>query len=198
MGPMPAQASRPISISDHAADNLEFIRATMERSHRFSAVPGWGGVAMGAIGCAAGLLAFYQPDAWFRCWLIAALIAAPIGLTTMRRKASGSGQLLWSAAGRRFALGFSPPMLSAILLTAVMARAHQLDFVPALWLLLYGSAVIAGGMFSIPVVPVMGGCFLALGAAAAAWPTAGNLFLAAGFGAVQIIFGLIIARRFGG
>jgi hypothetical protein len=198
MGPMPAQASRPISISQHAADNLQFIRATMERSHRFSAVPGWGGAAMGTIGCIAGLVTLNSPDTWLRNWLIAALLAAPIGFITMRRKAAGSGQQLLSAAGRRFALGFSPPMLSAILLTAVMARAHQLDFVPALWLLLYGSAVIAGGMFSIPVVPVMGACFLTLGAAAAAWPAAGNLCLLAGFGVIQIVFGLIIARRYGG
>ena len=37
----------PEPIHAHAIDNIRFIRDTMSRATEFTAVPGWGGVAMG-------------------------------------------------------------------------------------------------------------------------------------------------------
>jgi hypothetical protein len=66
-------------------------------------------------------------------------------------------------------------------------------------MLCYGAGVVCGGAFSVRVVPIMGWCFMALGAAAFAMPAAyGNLMMGASFGLVHIIFGAIIARRYGG
>ena len=66
-------------------------------------------------------------------------------------------------------------------------------------LLLYGTALVAGGALSVRIVPVMGLAFMALGIAALGAPAAwGNAFMAAGFGGLHIVFGLVIARRYGG
>jgi hypothetical protein len=85
------------------------------------------------------------------------------------------------------------------LLTVRLCQAGVFHLIPGLWLLLYGTGVITGGAFSVRIVPVMGLCFLALGTVALFNSLAvGNWFMAAGFGGLQIIFGALIARRFGG
>jgi hypothetical protein len=67
------------------------------------------------------------------------------------------------------------------------------------WLLLYGTAIVTGGAFSVRVVPLMGLCLMALGAVALFLPAGwGDVLMAGGFGAVQIGFGIWIARHHGG
>jgi hypothetical protein len=70
--------------------------------------------------------------------------------------------------------------------------------VPAVWLLLYGTGIVAAGAFSVPVVPLQGLAFLILGVAALLVPEAGDLLLGLGFGVVNLVFGFVIAVRHGG
>jgi hypothetical protein len=44
----------------------------------------------------------------------------------------------------------------------------------------------------------MGGLMMAVGAVALALPAAGDVLMALGFGGLQIVFGLVIARKHGG
>jgi hypothetical protein len=68
-----------------------------------------------------------------------------------------------------------------------------------MWLLLYGAAIVTGGAFSVRVVPMMGLCFMALGAAASVSPAAWfNEYMALGFGGFHVAFGIYIARKHGG
>src|SRR5215470_48937 len=99
---------KPIPIHEHAIDNLRFIRETMERASSFTAVPGWGGAAMGATAIVAALLGFLQGDErqWLAVWLIEALLAIGIGMYSMHRKAVAGGSSVLSAPARKFALGF--------------------------------------------------------------------------------------------
>ncbi len=184
-----------------AERDLRFIRATMERAGSFTAVPGWGGVVMGAVGLVAAALSSLAPSpaVWLGTWLAAAAVAATAGVVAMARKSRRAGAPLLSAPGRRFALAFVPPVAAGVALTLVFWRSGQVALLPGAWLLLYGAAVVTGGAQSIPVVPVMGVALMLLGSAALLAPASwGNALLAAGFGGLHIAFGALIARRYGG
>jgi len=117
----------------------------------------------------------------------------------MDRKARRAETPLLTGPGRKFALSYSPPILVGVLLTVVLYRAGMTDALPGTWLLLYGTGVVTGGAFSVKAVPVMGLCFMLLGAVALfASASLGTYLMAAGFGGLHIIFGIIIARRHGG
>ena len=196
---LPHPLTRPLHA--RAMDDLSFIRRTMEHASAFTAVPGWGGVAMGATALVAAALArgSSTPEEWLVPWLGTSVIALLIGGWAMARKARRAGTTVFSYSGRRFVLSFLPPLVVGALLTAAMARAGLYQALPGTWLLLYGTGVVTGGAYSLRIVPIMGICFLLLGAAALFGPPAwGNTLMAAGFGGLHIAFGLLIARRYGG
>jgi hypothetical protein len=199
----PQRVPRPPAEPLHARamDNLSFIRRTMEHATAFTAVPGWGGVAMGACALVAAGVASrgVMPNEQLVPWLVASVIALLIGGWAMEAKARRAGTTVFSYSGRRFVLSFLPPLAVGALLTVALARAGLHQAMPGTWLLLYGAGVLTGGAFSIRVVPIMGICFVLLGVVALFGPPAwGNALLAAGFGGLHIVFGLLIARRYGG
>jgi hypothetical protein len=184
-----------------AVDQLRYIRETMQRAGSFTAVPGWGGVIMGATALAAAFLAAQQPtfDRWLKVWLGEAVLAVLIGCWAMDRKAIKAGQTLFNGPGRKFTLSFAPPVFVGALLTLTLYRGGLRQQIPGMLLLLYGTGVVTGGAFSVPVIPVLGTLFMALGTAALFSPAwMGNWYMAAGFGLLHIIFGIIIVRRYGG
>lgn len=194
--------AEPPLIGDRAIDNLRFIRETMERaSASFTAVPGYGGALMGATAVGASIVAANQTNAkfWLWTWLAEAVLAFAIGFLAMWQKAKSSESSLFSTPAKKFAFGFAPPLFAGIVLTILL---HKLDLdaiLPVVWLLIYGAAVTTGGMFSVKPVPTMGVCFLVLGMIAAILPLEyGNFLMGAGFGVLQIFFGIIIGRKHGG
>jgi hypothetical protein len=198
--PTPQEAGAP-TLHARAMDNLSFIRSTMERATAFTAVPGWGGVAMGVTALAAVALAGTRTTEaeWLAVWLGASALALTIGGWSMAVKARRAGTSVFSYSGRRFVLSYVPPLAVGGLLTLVLVRAGLYSALPGTWLLLYGTGVVTGGAFSVRVVPIMGLCFMALGALALVAPPGwGDWLMALGFGGLHLIFGLIIARRYGG
>ena len=201
--PRPAEeeAEPPPALHARAMDNLRFIRETMESAASFTAVSGWGQCAIGLTALGASALAARQtkPRAWLLVWFVAAVVSLVISGWTMWQKARRAETPLLSRPGRKLALNFAPPAFVGALLTVALFRAGLVELIPATWLLLYGAGVVTGGAFSVRIVPVMGLSFMLLGTVALAGPAGwGDAFLAAGFGGLHLIFGVIIARRHGG
>lgn len=195
------QPPEPPALHARAMDNLAFIRDTMEAAGSFTAVSGWGMVAVGVVALGAAILASQQTVAVdsLNVWLASALLAPVISLWANVRKAKAARMPLFTGAGRKFLLSFLPPVLVGALLTVVLYRAGLVEAVPGMWLLLYGTAVVAGGAFSVQIVPVMGVCFMLAGVVALFTPAGwNNWILAAAFGGLHVGFGIAIARRHGG
>src|SRR5437660_12467185 len=106
--PIRAAHPEPVSLHTHAMDNLKFIRETMERAGSFTAVPGWGGVAMGVTAVLASFVAAMQVSigAWLATWLIEGTLAVAIGILAMCRNASKAGLPMWSAPARKVVFSF--------------------------------------------------------------------------------------------
>ena len=201
--PQPAGRAQgePATLQRHAIDNLRYIRETMESASSFTAVPGWGGVAMGLTALVAAAIATQtrSVEGWLTVWIADALLAFGLGGFTMAHKARAAGVRVSRGAGRRFLLGLSPPLLAALVLTVTFYRAGSPEMIPGTWLLLYGTGVLTAGTFSVRMIPVMGAGFVVLGVVALfAPPSWSNTLMAIGFGGLHVAFGLVIARRYGG
>lgn len=210
---MAASRPEPPALHDRALQDLSFIRRTMEGAASFTDVPGWGLVLTGVIAIAAAAIAARQdaPERWLATWLLAAIVAATAGsyamLGKMRRRVSASEGVVISVPARKFLLSFWPSVFAGALLTLALVDPFTPGIdphltarvLPGLWLLLYGVGVTTAGAFSIRAVPLMGLGFIALSVIALLLPAAdADLMMALGFGLLQILFGLRIARRHGG
>ena len=200
-GPVRSRRLRPAPLHVHAIEDLRFIRQTMENAASFTAVPGWGGVAMGmtalATACVAPRPAHAQ--AWLLTWLAAALCALALGALGIYWKARRVGTPVLTQPGRKFLLSLFPSLLAGAAISLAIYGTELARLLPGVWLLLYGVAVISAGTLSVRVVPMMGLCFMLAGGVAMFCPAAwANAMMAAGFGGLHILFGAIIARRYGG
>jgi len=202
-GPLrtPTPNSAPIPIDPRVADHLKYIRETMEQAGEFTGVPGWGGVAIGVTAIVAAVIASRQHGnrAWLTVWLAEAFVAIAIAAPAVATKARRANTKLFSGPGRRFILSFAPPLFVGALLTYILASVGLFWALPGFWLLLYGTAIVTGGAFSVRAVPLMGLCLIALGTLALFSPIGWqDTLMAAGFGVVHIAFGFWIARHYGG
>jgi len=191
----------PVALEAHALENLRYIRGAMERAGSFTAVPGLGGVLMGSTAVAAAWIAGAQRSAgrWLAVWMVEAGLALALGILAAFFKSRRLKVPLLSGPARKFVAGFVPAMLAGGVLTAGLWHAGMHALLPGVWLLLYGAAVVSAGENSVRVVWLMGVCFMAAGTAAVMLPAVwGNVVLAAGFGGLHILFGTVIAVKYGG
>lgn len=191
----------PVQLHAHAMDNLRYIRGTMERAGSFTAVPGLGGVLMGSVALVAAWMAGPQTGdfRWMAVWVSAAVVALLIGIAGVAMKSKRMKLPLFNGPGRKFIAGFAPAMLAGAILTASVSRTGTHALLPGIWLMLYGAAVVSGGGNSVRVVPLMGACFMLMGGVGLLLPMiSGDILLAAGFGGIHIVFGTVIAVKYGG
>lgn len=136
---------------------------------------------------------------WLMVWVGAAAVSVVIGTVTVTMKAMRIGIPILGGPGRKFVFGLAPAFFAGALLTAVLYGGSLFHLLPAVWLLLYGAAIVTAGMNSIPLIRQLGLVFMFLGTAAFFTPASwGDGLLALGFGVCHIATGALIIRRYGG
>lgn len=187
-------------LHERAADNLRFIRETMEGASGFTGLSGLGYVVIGGSAVVAGLLAMGQISAlaWLTIWAAEFVFASVVGLWFVVRKTGCEETSLWSRSARKLVLAFTPPMAVGGLLTMVLFPRGDLALLQGVWLSLYGASVMTGGLFSIRIVPFMGLAFMVVGAVALLIPATAAWMMVLGFGGVHLTFGAFIWRKHGG
>lgn len=185
--------------SRQAQETLDYIRKTMESAGSFTAVSGWGMLAVGTIGLAASAAAWQLGDpAALRIWLPAATLAIAVSMVANAGKASRMKVPLWSGALRKVAWVMAPMLAAGAMLTVALNAAGVDHLLPGTWLALYGAGVTAGGTLSVRAIRWMGMAMLALGLAAFLQPAWGAALLASGFGLMHLAFGARLVAKHGG
>ena len=182
-----------------AQEALAYIRQTMESASTFTALSGWGLVAVGVVGLGAALLAWRSgvPERLI-AWLPAAVLGVLCAGVANAMKAQRLQMPLWTGSLRKVAWVMAPALLAGAMLTWALDQAGARALMPGMWLALYGAGVTAGGTFSIRAVRWMGIALLLLGALAFVDQRDAIIYLALGFGVFHLAFGLYIVKRHGG
>ena len=199
--PFPDDPANEQPLAGARLEDLKFIRQTMANAGSFTAVSGRGQMAVGATALVAAAISkhMFLGSGWMTVWLAEAAVALAIAIWSSERKARRMGVPLWTAIARKFVLALAPPLLAGGVLTVALWYSGNRTMVPGVWLLLYGTAIVTGGSFSVRAVPFMGYCFMVLGGVALVVPLGWAwLLLGAGFGGLHIVFGYVIAREHGG
>jgi len=142
------------------------------------------------------------PERWLSIWLIEVFVAVAIAAPASATKAHRANAKLLSGPGRKFLFEFRAARgWSGGLLTFAMgARRAWHALLPGMWLLLYGAAIVTAGSFFRALRSDHGAMLDAsLAQRRCLFPAIwADLFMAFGFGFVQIGFGIWIALRYGG
>jgi hypothetical protein len=194
-----SRSNNTVAIDSHALGTLNYIRASIEAAGAF-AVPGIAGIAMGAVGVVTTVIASLPGFSrhWLGIWLAAAMAAAAIGVLLIARQPA-RGFMLYRGPARKFVLSLFPALLAGAVLTGVFWQQGHTSLIPGMWLLLYGCAVLSASMMTsaamVRLIVVMGGLFVVYGLIAFQLPPRWHNFtLGMGFGALHLIFGILIGR----
>src|SRR4051794_11895886 len=128
--PLRPRRSEPPEMQARAMDNLRFIRGVMEQAVTFTAVSGWGQVVIGLTAVVAALVAGRQSLPWARVatWVAEAGVAGGIAVASMALKSHAANMPLLKGPLRKLVLSFSPPMFVGAVLTGVLVRNGQYDY----------------------------------------------------------------------
>jgi hypothetical protein len=197
-----SRSNNTVAIDSHALGTLNYIRASIEAAGAY-AVPGIAGIAMGAVGVVATIIASIPglTSHWLEIWLIAAMAASASGVLLIARhsRQPARGFMLYRGPARKFVLSLCPALLAGAVLTVVLWQEGLSSLIPGMWLVLYGCAVLSASMMTnaamMRLIAMMGGLFVVCGMVAFQLPPRWHNFtLGMGFGSLHLFFGILIGR----
>ena len=197
---------------DEARENLRVIRQTMDRSTKYSTLSGLSGVLIGIVAIIGVLITYkIHTREWFSVhstvspiaavaavWGSAMVLAIAIEFLANKRRAARVGKHLASRLGAHIIIAAIPGFLAGGVLTCFFALHGLIYYVWGIWMICYGLAICAVGLFSVRPVSMLGASFVTAGAITLLLPLGYHLpMMAVTFGGFHIIYGIAMARRHG-
>ncbi len=201
-----------IAPLEEARENLRVIRQTMERSTKYSTLSGLSGVLIGLAAIASVVVtsrvlsahvAAHQPvqtayPSLGVLWLVTLAVAVGIEFACNKRRARFIGKRVASPLGAHIIVAALPAFVAALALTAFFALHGLAAFVWGIWMLTYGLAICAVGLFSVRPVSYLGAAFVLAGAATLLLPVGyGVVMMGLTFGGFHIGYGVLMGRKHG-
>jgi hypothetical protein len=197
-----------------AQENLRVIRDLMERSTKYSTFSGFSGVFAGLVSIAGAIIQQFvinplpeatRSAAFLLNWSLVVALAIGADFMLTKRRAPLVGKTILSRLGKQMVFAAGPGLGMGGLLTLALLKLGHVEYVYPFWMLTYGTAVSAVGLFSQKEVQRLGWAFLGagvltLGLQAVAPASAAQLGLAmtaVTFGGLHIAYGLSVSRRGG-
>jgi len=187
---------------DDAARNLERIRALMERAGRYSHFSGYSALLAGALAAAGALLcrgfqvnfnfpAHARPLAaiWGGVFTLALLQAVALTVAHARRR----GEPAWSHLAQQAVASMLPAAFVGAAITGYGLETGQLDLLPPMWMLAYGSCLMSLGFYADWRIRIVAALFLLAGSATLFWwKEYGLRMMLVSFGGFHLLLGALI------
>jgi len=192
-----------------AEKDIKLIREVMETSARYTNLSGVSGIIAGVLALLGCALTYWitfafqggEQITWYAItWVLILGISILQDLVLAQRKARSRGEEYFTPATLQVYKAVLPGIFVAAVLSIRALTLGELDAIPALWALGYGTALCAAGRFSAREVRVFGVIELTTGAIAlfffSTWDY--SLYvLGLSFGMYHILFGLWMTRKYG-
>lgn len=194
---------------DEALRALAYIRAAVDHTTRYSTFSALSGFVAGLASLAgSGGCGYWKdwpgarPDAgwhFLAVWASVFVVAASALLLLTWMKARRRGTPAWTPIARTALTAMLGPGLAGVAGSAALALGGHYEFLPGLWLMLYGCGFYGVSFFAPLFLRVLGLVFMVFGLTA--WltgPELSALWLGLGFGGLHLVFGAVVLARYRG
>jgi hypothetical protein len=191
---------------EQAEDQVALIRTVLERTTKFTGLPGAacviaGGLAVAGAGAAGALGAEFRSGEEYggrhgllaAIWIATALVSLAEIVVLSVLAARRQNRPAWTSLVRRVIVATLPGLYLGLALGEFARRSGRLDALPGLWCLAYGASLLGLGLYAGWKANLAGVLFLAAGTLALLGVLpGGNLLMAVSFGGIHVLLGILI------
>ncbi len=197
-------------------EDLSHIRTMMERSSRFISLSGLSGVVAGLAAIAGAVYVYFvfQREGIdyfdgkrnvFGPALVNELVIIGIAILVVAllsgyiftaNKSKRKGLKIWDATTRRLLVTFAVPLVTGGFFCLALLYHHLFVFIAPATLLFYGLALVSAERYTLTDIKYLGYCQIILGLISLFFLGWGLLFWTIGFGALHIVYGLIMHKKY--
>ncbi len=199
-------------MKQQSQQDLQHIRAMMERSARVLSLSGLSGIIAGILAIISGLIASnwiessydgtgMSPEDLRKNLVILAFITLVSSITVAAifsiQKSKKNNLPLWTNSVKKLFFNFSVPLLAGFICCLAFYHHGNYAYIAASTLLFYGLALLNASYFTYKDIKYLGICEIGLGLIGMfAWNFGLELWIL-GFGLLHIIYGIILYRKYG-